>query len=85
MRRTGLEYEEDGRKDPTGGRRANFKQGWTRAVNGREYDDNTLEELNWNDLGWRLGKLFGDTPDELRDELFDWCKRQREESSTDSS
>lgn len=80
MGRDGLTYDTDGRNEPTSGRRANFKQGWTRAVDGREYTDDSLDELNWNDLGWRLGKLFGETPDKLRDEMFDWCQRQRSQS-----
>lgn len=69
-------YSDDVRKNPTPGRKANFKQGWTRAVEGQEYEG-VLEELTWNNLGWRLGKIFGETPDDLREEMFEWCKRQR--------
>ena len=75
----GLTYEEDERKDLTPGRRANFKQGWTRAVEGQEYEG-VLEELTWNNLGWRLGRLFGPTPDDLREEILDWCADQRKAS-----
>jgi len=71
-----LEYETDRRQDITDGRRRNFKQGWTRAVKGQEYQD-VLEELTWNNLGWRLGKMFGETPDDLREEILDWCVEQR--------
>lgn len=77
-----LSYDEDIRKDPTSGRKANFKQGWTRAVEGQEYED-VLEELTWNNLGWRLGRIFGDTPEYLRDEMYEWCKEQRD--TTDDS
>lgn len=77
MANNGLTYTADKRKDPDGPRRANFKQGWTRAVMGKEYDETTLNELKWNNLGWRLGKIFGETPDEFRDEMFDWCAKQR--------
>lgn len=73
----GLTYDEDARKDLTDGRRRNFKQGWTRAVEGREYED-ALERLTWNNLGWRLGRLFGETPDELREEILEWCVDQRD-------
>lgn len=76
MENNPIEYEVDKRKDPTSGRHANFKQGWTRAVEGKEYEG-VLSELTWNNLGWRLGKIFGDTPDEMRDEMFDWCMKQR--------
>jgi len=72
----GLTYEEDKRKELTAGRRANFKQGWMRAVEGQEYEG-VLEELTWNNLGWRLGRLFGPTKDDLRDEILDWCACQR--------
>ena len=71
-----LEYETDRRQNITDGRRRNFKQGWTRAVEGQEYQD-VLEELTWNNLGWRLGKMFGETPDDLREEILDWCVEQR--------
>ena len=76
----GLEYDVDIRKDITDGRRINFKQGWTRAVEGQEYEE-ALEQLTWNNLGWRLGKLFGPTPDKQREEILDWCVEQRK--STD--
>jgi hypothetical protein len=56
----GLEYESDKRQNLTDGRRRNFKQGWTRAVEGQEYEG-VLDELTWNNLGWRLGELFGPT------------------------
>ena len=72
----GLEYETDRRQDITDGRRRNFKQGWTRAVEGQEYQD-VLEELTWNNLGWRLGKMFGETPDDLREEILNWCVEQQ--------
>jgi hypothetical protein len=51
-------------------------QGWTRAVEGQEYQD-VLEELTCNNFGWRLGKMFSETPDDLRDETLDWCVEQR--------
>jgi hypothetical protein len=76
----GLEYDVDIRKDITDGRRINFKQGWTRAVEGQEYEE-ALGQLTWNNLGWRLGKLFGPTSDKQREEILDWCVEQRK--STD--
>ncbi len=77
----GLDYEEDVRKNLTEGRRRNFKQGWTRAVEGQEYEA-VLEQLTWNNLGWRLGKLFGPTPDDLRDDILDWCAEQHDRTGS---
>jgi hypothetical protein len=79
MENNPVEYEVDKRKDPTPGRRGNFKQGWTRAVNGQEYEG-VLTELKWNNLGWRLGKIFDETPDEMRDQMFEWCVEQRDQT-----
>jgi hypothetical protein len=42
-----------------------FREGWRHAVTGRDYSNDALSHLTWDNLGWRLGKLFGDTPDEL--------------------
>jgi hypothetical protein len=78
----GLTYDSDDRQDLTDGRRRNFKQGWTRAINGQEYED-ALDSLKWNNLGWRVGMIFGETPDELREEMLEWCAAQRE-ATTDS-
>lgn len=50
MTEDGLRYEKDVRKDLTDGRRRNFEQGWTRAVEGREYED-ALERLTWDNFG----------------------------------
>ena len=65
-----LSYEDVIRKEVTSGRKANFNQGWTRAVEEEEYED-VLEELTWNILGCRLGEIFGETSEELEDEMFD--------------
>jgi hypothetical protein len=46
-------------------------------VEGQEYEG-VLDELTWNNLGWCLGKLFGPTPDEQREEIIEWCAKQRE-------
>lgn len=32
-------------------------------------------------LGWRMGRLFGETDEELIDELYDWCVRQQKSGS----
>ncbi len=59
-------------------RRARFKEGWRKAVAGEVYSEETLKELTWDNLGCRLGKQFGEAPDELVDELCEWCVRQQQ-------
>ncbi|MFC6906108.1 hypothetical protein [Halalkalicoccus tibetensis] len=80
----GLTSAEDGRQqnpDLDSYRLGNFKQGWTRAIEGQQYES-VLDELKWNNLGWRLGKLFGPTSDELREEMFKWCVEQQKDEPT---
>ena len=80
---TKLTYEEDVRStnpNETGHRRGRFKAAWKKAVRGESYGSQALKRLTWDNLGWRLGRLFGATDDELIDEMYDWCVRQQEES-----
>jgi len=74
----GLSYERDVRQEnPGSDRQAAFKRGWTDADKGAEYIEGTLDELTWHNLGWRLGQLFGETSDESKQEMFEWCKDQQ--------
>jgi hypothetical protein len=79
----GLTYKEDGRStEPNvdNSRKGRFKVGWNDAVvKNREYDPKTLEILYWQNLGYRFGKLLGETSDELQEEMYDLCVRQQEE------
>ena len=78
----GLIFDEDVRHtnpDATGHRRGRFKAVWRKAVDGADYGESTLERLTWQNLGWRLGKLFGKADDSLKNELYDWCVRQQSE------
>jgi hypothetical protein len=52
-----------------------FREGWKRAAAGQNYDQ-VLRKLTWDNLGWRPGKLFGETSPEQIDEMYDWCVRQ---------
>lgn len=61
-------------------RLGSFKAGWTEAEKGKEYGADTLETLSWHNLGWRLGKLFGDSSPKLKRELYEWSVRQQRES-----
>lgn len=84
----GLTYDEDIRVAPDldsdgdeNDRIGSFKAGWTKAENGEEFGSNTYESLSWHNLGWRLGKLFGESTPELKRELYEWCVKQQEQSS----
>jgi len=73
-------FERDIRNtDPnqTAHRKARFKDGWRNAVAGDEYAANTLRELTWENLGYRLGKLFGETSAERVDQMYVWCVDQQ--------
>jgi hypothetical protein len=75
-----LTYERDVRdSDPeqSGHRRARFIEGWRKAVEGRTFAPETLRELTWENLGYRLGKLLGPTDDQAVAELYEWCVRQQ--------
>ena len=73
----GLTYVKDIRhKDPGALRRREFMKGWKAAVKGSEYTEETLKVLTWNNLGYRLGRLFGETSPEQMEQMYEWCKNQ---------
>jgi hypothetical protein len=72
-----LMYDEDQRKPLDSSRERTFHQGWQDAVEDGPYSEGTFNKLSWQNLGNRLGCLFGDVPDEMRDELMFWAERQR--------
>jgi hypothetical protein len=63
--------------DQTPHRRARFRDGWKNGAEGHEYTAETLQELTWENLGYRLGRLFGETSSDLVDQMYDWCVRQQ--------
>ena len=85
-------YTEDIRTVPTDDntRLPAFKTGWTEAGKKENDDDTipekykdepTLDKLTWENLGFRLGTLFGgETPEPLREELYNWCVNQQKET-----
>ena len=77
-----LTFETDGRvvPDPEDQRLDVFKEGWRKATGGEEYGEHAHEELSWHNLGWRLGKLFGETATELQTEMYRWCVTQQREA-----
>jgi len=69
---SGLTYEEDIRKvDPERNyRRGRFKKGWNDAVDGKEYDEETLQKLTWENLGWRVGMVVGEANEHRQEEVY---------------
>lgn len=75
-----VSYTHDARDttpDRDGRRRAQFHMGWRRAVAGEAMQVSALDRLTWQNLGYRLGALFGATTSELIDAHYDWCVRQQ--------
>jgi hypothetical protein len=72
-------------EDPSSDRQGAFKRGWTAAVKDLSDSDTTSkyaegpppERLTWDNLGYRLGSLFNETDDDLRQELFQWCVKKQ--------
>jgi hypothetical protein len=63
--------------DQSAHRLARFRDGWRNAVSGQSYTERTLSELTWENLGYRLGKLFGETSPLLIDLMYEWCVHQQ--------
>ena len=72
-----LTYEVDNRSPLDSRRERTFHEGWEDAIDDGPYTEGTFNQLSWQNLGNRLGCLFGDVPDEMRDELMFWAERQR--------
>ncbi len=60
-------YDTDVRKPPDGFRRERFRTGWEDVtIREKVYAEKTLKRLTWQNLGYRMGMLFGEkTPDEV--------------------
>ena len=55
-----LERDSDIREWPDNHRRGTFLAGWRDATErDKNYRPEVLEELTWQNLGWRLGKKYG--------------------------
>ena len=72
-----LTYENDQRKPLDEDRETTFHRGWNDALDSGPYNEGTYNRLSWQNLGNRMGLLFGDVPEEMRDELMFWAERQR--------
>jgi len=76
----GLTFERDVRNtnpNESEHRRARFRQGWLKAVSGEDYGDEALKKLTWDNLGYRMGELFGPTSEEMIEKQYDWRVRQQ--------
>lgn len=67
--------------DPDDQRLNVFERGWSEAVDSEKDDfgEQAFKTLSWRNLGYRLGLLFGETPEPMQRELYDWCVRQMRE------
>ena len=73
------------RANPGSDRQGAFKRGWTAAVKDLKGGDESSkysegpppEKLTWDNLGYRLGSIFGETDKDLQQELFEWCKEKQ--------
>lgn len=61
----------------TGYRRARFRVGWGHAVAGKNYNDAVLDDVTWQNLGWRLGRVLGETSRALIDEFYELAVTQQ--------
>ena len=59
-----LDYAEDRRESPNERRLGQFRVGWKEGVQSEiVYAEGTLRRLTWRNLGYRLGRLFGEELD----------------------
>ena len=63
----------------TGYRRARFRIGWAHSVSGQRYSDDVLGNVTWQNTGWRLGDLFGETSQDLIDGFYELAVTQQAE------
>jgi endonuclease/exonuclease/phosphatase family metal-dependent hydrolase len=66
-----LSYLRDVRRDPNEPRRRQFRTGWRHAVDGGRYTALALQQLTWNNLGYRAGLTFGAAPDAAIERAYD--------------
>jgi hypothetical protein len=75
-----LDYDKDERMPADNARRIVFRKGWQRGAKGKPYKPHDLDTLNWQNLGYRMGKLLKDAPDGLIDVMYAVCAMlQREQ------
>jgi hypothetical protein len=77
----GLDYDVDQRMvdSDENHRLGRFKTGWNRANDGAELDA-VLDELTWQNLGWRFGRLLGPASEDIQENFYQWCVQQQLEA-----
>lgn len=66
-----LDYAEDRRESPNERRLGQFRVGWKEGVQSEiVYAEGTLRRLTWRNLGYRLGRLFGEELDIEMDGVY---------------
>lgn len=68
--------------NPTADHKAQFLLGWHEACDDKQYGDNALAKLTWRNLGWRLGRTFGQTSDALMSKQYEWCVDHKSEGGS---
>jgi hypothetical protein len=72
----GLVQEDDGRmtrpdEQEKKLRLASFRRGWTAALAGEQYTRETLRSLKWDNYGYRMGLLEGETHPDMQEKIFE--------------
>lgn len=65
-----LKYDRDDRK-AHGSEAPAFKAGWTEARKGHTYEPTTLQQLTWQNSGWRFAQAYPESSDADRDAIFE--------------
>jgi hypothetical protein len=70
-----LDYDRDIREPADNRRLQNFREGWHRGADkdNRLRTPAVLDELTWENLGYRLGTLLKDAPDKFIDVMYAMC------------
>jgi hypothetical protein len=72
-----LDYDEDVREPADYERSIKFREGWKRgAKRGAErdpYGPGVLNELKWENLGYRMGTILGPASDRFIDAMYAMC------------
>lgn len=78
-----LSYEQDVRNPPDNLRLARFEAGWRDAsIRNETYDNQTLRQLTWQNLGYRFGKEFDEQPSEEIEGAYRFLARLHNENKS---